>query len=369
MRSVPAKLAAVALSVVALTAACGSDGESTEAGAASPIAEFLGQEDFFNNDEDSQARLAERERARQEDIAACMKEQGFDYTPVDNSAFLSVTGEDDLDYDSREYAEKYGFGITTQAFSQEEVGPDLVGHNFNDFGDGEEFSDPNQEMIEAMDDTTRDAYYEALYGAEDDFPVFDPETMTEEEMAELEEEFVYEPSGCEGEAYADEFNNDFYQEFSEELEELYESVEKDPRVAEQQEQLTACIADKGFEFNATSDGFNQIIEELDVQMEEVNALVGFPGDDLTEADFEAMSAEELEAMEELFNQPVELPEEAKAILADAQAKEVEMALAVYDCGGREDSELTRIYQEVQAEYEQRFLDDNADRLAAYAADQ
>ncbi len=368
MRSVRMKLCVVAVAVVALTAACGTDGDSTEAGAASPIAEFLGQEDFFNSDEDSQARQAERERERQEEIAACMKEQGFDYTPVDNSAFLSVTGEDGLDFDSREWAEKYGFGITTQRFSQEEVGPDLVGHTFDQTEDGEEFVDPNQEMLDGMDDATRQAYFEALYGSEDDFPVID-ETMTDEEIAEIEENFVFEPSGCEGEAYADDFNNDFYIEFGDELEELYESVENDPRVAEQQEQLTACIADKGFDFDASSDGFNQIFEDLDAEMQKVSELVGFPGDDLTEADFEAMSAEDLEAMEELFNQPIDLPEEAKVILAEAQAKEVEMALAMYDCGGRSDSELSRVYEEVQAEYEQRFLDENADELSPYAADQ
>ncbi len=367
MRSVRMKLATVAVAVVALAAACGSDSESTEAGATSPIAEFLGQEDFFSNDDESQARLAERERQRQDEIAACMKEQGFDYIPIDQTEFLSVTGQDGLDYDSREYAEKYGFGITTQRFSQEEVGPDLVGRTFDEAE--EAYVDPNQEVVAAMDEASQEAYYEALYGSEDDFPIID-ESMSEEEIAEITEDYVYEPSGCQAEAYGDDFNSAFYSDFEDELTELYEAVEKDPRVVEAEEQLAACMADEGYEFDAGADGFSELFQELDAEMQEVQELIGFPGDILTEEDFSAMSEEDLEAMQEEANQPVEIPEEAKVILAEAQAKEVDMALAMWDCGaGSPDSEIAQVYIEVQAEYEQRFLEDNADRLAPYAADE
>lgn len=352
-------LALVALAV--LVAACGSDDETTEA-TGSPLAEFLGQPGFgFSGDnEEAQAQFAEEERARQEKIATCMKEQGFEYIPRDNSDFSIVTGEDGIDYESREYAEKYGFGITTQHFSQEEVGPELVGHDFADFEESMD-DDPNNAIVEAMDEGEREAYYEALYGDEDDFPQFDPETMTDEELEAMEEEFVFEPQGCEGQAWAEDASNSFYQDFSDELDAMYEAIEDDPRLKEREQEVSECVAGEGLEF----DGFDDdLYERFEEDLNRIDEMIGgFPGEDLTEEDFAAMTEEQLD---ELFNQPREFTPEARTLLGELQAKEVELAVAVYDCGGSfEDNR--ELYAEVTAEYEERFLADNADRLAEYKA--
>ncbi len=71
----------------------------------------------------------------EEVIAACMREEGFEYQPVDQSQFMMFggPGEGELPWFSPEWVEKYGFGISTQTFPQSEVGPDLVGYDDSQF--------------------------------------------------------------------------------------------------------------------------------------------------------------------------------------------------------------------------------------------
>ncbi len=63
-----------------------------------------------------------------------MREQGFEYLPIDTTAQQAFWEEQscgDLEWGTDEWTEKYGFGITTQRFSQAQVGPDLVGSNWD----------------------------------------------------------------------------------------------------------------------------------------------------------------------------------------------------------------------------------------------
>ncbi|HWB36734.1 MAG TPA: hypothetical protein VHA75_11985 [Rugosimonospora sp.] len=94
--------------------------------------------------------------AKEDYIAECMKEQGFDYTPLDPRDADVTRGaqfDPSIPEGSREYAEVYGYGRTpvpgtnvppgVRAFTQD---------------------DPNRAMIAAMSPTQRSAYYEALFG-------------------------------------------------------------------------------------------------------------------------------------------------------------------------------------------------------------
>ena len=360
-RSPRSPLGALAAALALLAAACGSP-DTTEAG--SPLAEFLGQ-DLFGADGFDEAAFAEEQRQREEAIAACMADQGFEYIPRDTSAFAAAVRPDDIEFDSREYAETYGFGITTERYSQEEVGPELVGHRFAAFEEAME-DDPNADIVEAMDDGTREAYYAALYGDEDLFGDFDPETMTDEELEELESSFTFEPQGCDGEAWADNANNDFFQEFDEELTELYRAVEDDPRLQQRQDEVSECVAEEGFEFSGLDeDGYTALYTRFEEDLNRIEEMIGgFPGEDLTDEDFATMSEEELEA---IFNAPREFTPEARELLGELQRQETELAVAVYDCGGSFGANED-LFREVSAEYEQRFLDEHADRLAQYRAD-
>ena len=349
-------------SLAIFAAACGSsDTSAGEGGAApaSPIAEFLGQESFgFGGDnEEAQAQYVADERSRQETIAACMQGQGFEYIPVDpeNLVFFE---EGEEEWGSDEWVAKWGFGMSTMWFSQAEVGPNLLGYDDSGFEEYEE-NDPNAPYLEALSDSEREAYFAALYGDESSFPQFD-DTLSDEEIEAQLEGFDFEPQGCQGEAYSQDSSTRFYQDFGDELDEMYQRVQNDPRIAEAEKKISECVAEKGLDYTSQEDFF----EEVEGELSALDSTVGFPGEDLTEEDFASMTEAELD---ELFSQGRVLSDEIKATLADLQEREITLAVAVSECGGGFASQEA-IYFEVVAEYEQEFLEQNKDRLADYGAD-
>ncbi len=62
-----------------------------------------------------------------------------------------------------------------------------------------------------------------------------------------------------------------------------------------------------------------------------------------------------------------LDDEGRAELAVLQAEEIAIAVATDECGGSQ-AELSALDREIRSEYEQRFLDENADRVSAFEAD-
>lgn len=353
--------AAVPLVALALAvSACGSGDEATtDAGAPSPIAEFLGQADFATDPEAAEAQVIEQERARQEVIAQCMQEQGFEYVAQDPSQFISF-GSEMEEYGTDEWIAKWGFGITTQYFSQDQVGPDLLGYDESAFGPDEEFVDPNQDYVESLSDSEREAYYEALYGDPDAFPTFD-ESLSEEEIEAQMEDFRFEPQGCEGEAFTSQDSSfAFYQEFQDELEEMSERIQADPRVLERTTELRDCVADKGHDFES----MEKVYERFYADMEKISASVGF--DDFPEVSEEEMAQLSEAELQELFAPPA-LSDEAKAQLGELQAEEIELAQAVNECGGGFEAEY-EMMADIRAEYEQEFLDTYAEELEQYRAE-
>jgi hypothetical protein len=85
--------------------------------------------------------------------------------------------------------------------------------------------------------------------------------------------------------------------------------------------------------------------------------------DISEEEAEALSPEELE---ELFTP--ELSDEARVKLADIQAEEIELAVAVNECGGgyRQQEDL---YRQVQFDIETRFVEENREELEEFKARQ
>jgi hypothetical protein len=354
-------------------AACGSDDGSDDAGDGdggsgdeeayeSPIADFLGIDTGPSNPEDAEREFADQEQQRQEQIAACMQEQGFEYVAyVDPDMVTFVpTSSDGLEWGSEEWVRKYGYGVTTQWFSQEAVGPDLVGYESHE-SESDESGDPNTEIYESLSESEREAYDVALWGDPDDQPVFD-ETLTEEEM---EEQFAeWEPTGCSAEADADVYGfeeaNSFYMEYSDEMQEMYEAMLADPRVVELEQETSDCVTDRGLEYVSENDYW----EEMNPIREELEAGVELPGMDLSAEEMDEMTAEEVE---EMFSQPENLTDDVKARLAELQEEEIALAVAVYECGGgtQQNEEL---FEEIRVEYEQQFLDDHADELESFKGD-
>jgi hypothetical protein len=351
---------AIAAALSLGVAACGSDGEETAATEVnSPISEFLGFDDS-GNPEANEARFIEEERARQEVIAECMREQGFEYSPVDPDQFVSFEEPGGLEWGSDEWVAKYGFGISTQRWSQDEVGPDLVGHEYDD--QGEQFEDPNQDYVESLSDSEREAYYAALSGDPENFPAID-ETLSEEEIEAQTEGFEWEPSGCEGEAYDETGSgtaNEFYQEYGDELDTMYERMQNDPRIVEAEQALSDCVADKGYDYT----DMESVYETFEADLAEVDSGVTYPGQDLTEDDYSSMSEAELQ---DLFSEGVTFSDEALAKLAEIQEQEIAMAVAVNECGGGFQN-LQELFGEVVAEYEQEFLDEHEGELDEFRAE-
>ncbi len=354
-----------AAAVALFAAGCGaSDSASPDSGEAeeiaaetyeSPIAEFLGFDvDQDWNSDESQAEWAEQERQIQEAVVACMAAEGFEYTPEDSSQFI-VFDEDseELEWGTREWTEKYGFGNSTQWFSQSEVGPDLVGYDDLD-GSGEEYVDPNGDYLETLSGAEQDAFYEALHGVQ---PEFD-ETLSDEEQQAVWEN--YEPTGCYATAYeatADGAEAQFYDEFSDDLNDLYERIDSDPRVQQLRDEAEACIVGKGFEYYDDE----ELWEYSETQLEGIGHDWESDPFEGTGLDPETMSDKELDLFYSELNQ---LSDEDREQLAEVQAAEIEMALVYLDCGaGWRASEA--IYNEVRIELEEEFLAANADRIAEY----
>ncbi len=369
-------LTSVATALVLVGSACatstgGADGNTdttAEAGAAevvaeyqSPIGDFLGYSNDFGSDE-SQAKQRELERAAEEKIAACMRAEGFEYTPIDYSQFEEFSLEDEeLPWGSKAWVDKYGFGISTQWFSQDSVGPNLVGHNYPEFGP-DSSSDPNEEYLNTLSEGEQQAYYAALYG-NDDGPEIDP-GLSDEEMDALFEEYYnedYVPTGCANTAWEDQYSEAdfeaFYTEFGDILDDMEARFEADPRVAEIKAKTEACVTEKGFTFTDENDVYNDIeqrMENLQVGGNFADPFNGVDPDSLTEDEINAM-----------LQEANRLSDEDKALLAEVQDYELRLAASVFECGGSFFGAESPELMEIRIELEQQFLDENADALKKY----
>jgi hypothetical protein len=345
----------------------------------SPLGEFLGWDMGADFDADAaQAEAAEFERKAQEYIVECMRAEGFDYTPVDYSEFMTFDQADlpeEEQWGTEAWVKKYGFGITTMRYPQSQVGPDLVGYDESSFGGpGEDWVDPNEEYAQSLSDAEREAFYAALYGDPGDYPVFEFEEEgrepTEEEMAEMDAFWeTFQPSGCQNEAYETlaypggglgEEDEARYQAFDEEfgdaMEEMWERIEASPELIAHREQVETCVTEKGYDYLVDDEMYQYFEEKMNESgLRWIDPLEGVDTTNFTEEDFERAYREA---------ETRTLPPDQLAILAELQAEEIGMAVATFECGGGWEGEM-KIRDELRIEMERQFLEDNADRLAEY----
>lgn len=163
-------------------------------------------------------------------LATCMAEQGFDYTPVDYAAMdLDITGEAlDIDWGSPEFAAQYGYGITTNPVLGE---------------DAETPQDPNEAYVAAMSPSEQEAYYAALYGA-NNAAMADPNAVATQD-------YDWEDAGCTGKAQNEVLSggdeqDDQFVALQEEMAQMMQSAADDPRLAQANADWAACMADAGF---------------------------------------------------------------------------------------------------------------------------
>lgn len=331
----------------------GGEGSSStvDADGAETLSEFLG---FGDEDpEAAEARYRDEEAERQELIRSCMSEEGFDYIPVmppeQSFQVFGPEGEE-------ERVAEQGFGISTWYGNEEEFsGPDI------------EWTDPNQDMVETMSESEQQAYYESLYGSEEE----QMEGATTEVDPETGEEMVMMEgfgAGCEGEAseaiYGDQAQNELWEELGPAMETMYEQIQADPRVVEFNENWSTCMGEAGFEFASQEDMYNTVFDDFQTRLE---AIVGpnggyadpFEGwtEDEINAFFEEKTEDEINAFFEQAESETRADIDQEALTA-LQQEEIDLAVADFECrDGFED-----LYEEVSADYEPAFIESHRETL-------
>jgi len=320
--------AAPLLVLVLALAGCGGDGKAAgkneeEVG---PLGKFFEQA-YGEFDEDR----ANRDMLRVEEmVAECMSEQGFDYTPMDptTQGGMSFSSDDlDVDWGSREFAEQYGYGITTDPWAEvQDTQPEP-----------EEWIDPNQDYIESMSESEQQAYFEALHGNQE-----------APEDPEGEYEYDWEQSGCYGKAqhevYEIGMDDPAITSLEDEMNSLWERTQQDPRVTKATTSWINCMGDAGYTgLAAVEDAQNQISEKSNAIYE--NAYPSEMGEEMSEEDFAAIEAR--------------IQDE----LAGIKEEEIATAVADFDC--RDEIGFDDTMQEVSFELEQEFVDAHREELEAW----
>ncbi len=236
---------AVAAAAVLLLSACtsgddggddGGSGSSSDDWTPGPLDEYMAKAMgySFGDDQPSQseqqAEMDRNDREVERLVTACMSEQGFDYKPRTGSSTFVTGDELDVDWGSLEFAETYGFGVTTDPWGSTDV----------DEGDSD--PDPNQAYVDAMSDTEREAYQEALWG---------PSTEVDP-SADGEQEYDWRSGGCYGAAQHEVYESGAFAEDSpfrglqDEISALWETVQSSSEMTALDADWASCMADAGF---------------------------------------------------------------------------------------------------------------------------
>lgn len=268
--------------------------------------------------------------ALQEDVAACMNALGFEYTPVvpsDELEEVPTAADLGLERGTREYAEQFGFGITTDDMGYYAMSAARL-------------DDPNTQYVDSLSPDARAEYDRALWGSPEDVDATDPEAEAQGCFAEAQANAgaMLEASGA--------FDPDAF--FQEEMA-MREAVQSDDRVVGLHEAWSSCMADAGFpglvtpgDNVFTGDAMLAIRNEFDAR------IIALQGDitDVSDPSVK-LGLAALQAKEELSD------------------REIEMAVADVDC--RESSGYTDALLEVEIEYQAEFYADHKAEFDAYAA--
>lgn len=325
-----ALLGALCFSVV--LGACGSPGETEEPPAAkdSPLTEFMSSAyESGMSAEEQEKKFAEQDREREDLVAQCMSEEGFEYTPNVQNVSFSMGTETDWNPDSRDWVAQYGYGMVNYPGRDDQ--PEVT---------EDEYVDANADYVASLSESEQTAFYEALNGPMPD----DADMPAEGEMVEWD----WSTAGCWG--WADhEMNGDYtetaemHQPLIDSMNTLYEDMLSSPELTGADAEWSACMADAGHPgFSAQLDAQESISEKMNAAYEATSATIGATAEAV---DPGAMVEPDMDALGE---------------------EEIELALADLDC--REKTDYRDTMESVQFELEQQFIDDHKAELEAFRAD-
>ncbi len=295
----------VALLVVTLAAGCGSDaggadepdaaGTQSGAQADAGIEEQLG---FTRNG------ISAAQAKVENSIAACMKAEGFDYTPTDPVAALAaLTGKPNMS--DEEFERTYGHGIATL------------------YGKGTAQTDPNARIRAQLGAADRRAYDRTLNGGK----------PSQTFAFAIDNGDFTELGGCTRQAAEEAFGGTrLLTTLQRELDELDESIVNDQRVVKANEAWRTCMrAATGEDFDDSED----LEDTIRTRLEQIVGEVPAPGQVAAAGSYDG------------------------AALRELQRLEVEWTNEDLAC---EEEHIADVEDEVREEKEARFRDDNAELL-------
>ncbi len=329
-----------------------SEDELTDdSGEPETLGDYLGSAFFSFDPERQAANLARQEQQVQELIAECMAQEGFEYIPATrpfNDAGFGAPGD-------VEFASDFGFGITT-----------FYGETESPFFE-DDWVDPNLAIVEGLSESERNAYYDTLHGSSFSSGGFgfdtDSATAVSGDGSDSEEVIVDTGfEGCSGEAYEEVYDFEGLEEIYEQLDldSLFERVEADPRVAETYVEWSACMNERGYDYENPEGMYEAAYTDIQERFEEI---VGSSGGFFDP--FEGMSQEEIEElmtsmspeeMDDFFSQEQQRTRQDidQEALAALQAEERALAVANAECS----VDLFEQFTEIYGEYEAALVDEN-----------
>jgi hypothetical protein len=301
-----ARLAAAvaALAGVVLLAGCGGGGDKN-ANAVSQGGSIEDQLGFTQSG--IQAAQARVETA----IAACMKAQGFEYTPVDpTAARAALTGKSNLS--DEEFQKQFGYGIATL------------------YGRGTPQTDPNDRIRQSLSQADRLAYDQALSGGKPQQTFY--VAADTGDFSQLE--------GCTKQATDSLFGgSELLTTLQRKLDELDDAIIQDQRMVRADDQWTSCVRERTGEAYEDSEAI-----EVDI-VKRLATVVG----PLPEGEFAAGA----------FASATPSGPFDAAALEEVRRLEVEFSNADVAC---EEKHIVPVEDTVRAEKERAFREANADLL-------
>lgn len=283
---------------------------------------------------------AEQQRLVQEAIRSCMADLGWEYTvevatlnPRQQLAAANA-GLNDLEPD--DFAEQYGFGISTRFDT-------LLDGGLAAFDAADEEESANDLMLASMAEAEADAWQQALVGERPERDaegrIIDPETG---EVVAGGRRQGRQPGGCTADAQAEvRGDQNALQELADLFDEVERRIEADPRIDEMNREWSSCMAEAGYTFETIDEAEDSIRTELGPLVRELfrrGGPRGGQGDETVGAT--GLTAEEESALDAL------------------QDRERELGLASHICG----ADFAEETAQIQMRYEADFIEQNRDVL-------
>jgi len=219
----------------------GNDGEAAASGRrVSLLDEYLAPVWGTNLSAEQQVMHANAQNAQREElIAQCMHEAGFEFIP--NPIVNTVTQETDADQiwrpDDRAWVEQYGYAVIVSPWENIGRGEEL--------GEANVPVDPNQAYIDSLSESERQAFNDALFGPPIEYDGETLDNMTTEDRMALMGCFGWALSEMRTEDPSDLASSDEFAPLFEAMGMMYNNMYQFPEWSQIDADWANCMADRG----------------------------------------------------------------------------------------------------------------------------